>query len=181
MLSQNKSARNWLAWMMAIAAFWLSGNLVVDLLVMPVMYVSGMTTQADFATAGYSLFWSFNRLELVCAAILLTSILALRRRPGQFEVCQSGSRCRWMLGLGVALLTLTLVDTYILTPEMGALAISLDALQDNGIVAPTMNWMHGAYWSFEVLKLAGLACLARLCYPDLRDRVVASSHPGAIV
>lgn len=170
MFSQQQTSRiAWTPWVLAIAGFWLSSNLVLDFLVMPVMYVSGMTTQADFATAGYSLFWSFNRVELLCAAVILTGVLALRRRPGEFEVSHSGSRCRWALAISVGLLSLTLIDTYLLAPEMSAMALSLDAIKTT-MIAPTMNWLHAAYWSLEVMKVACLAGLAGLCFGDLRDR-----------
>lgn len=160
---------------MAIAGFWLSSNLVIDFLVMPVMQVSGMAAQPEFVPAGYSLFWSFNRLELLCAAALLTGILAVRRRSDEFGVSSSGSRCRWALVICLALLSLTLVDTYILTPEMSAIAVSLDFLDADTFVAPAMNWMHGTYWMLELVKLAGLGLLARLCYQDLRDYEFNSS------
>jgi hypothetical protein len=157
-----------------IAAFWLSSNLVLDFLVMPVMYVSGMMTQADFATASYSLFWSFNRLELLCAAVILTGILALRRRPSEFEVSHCGSRCRWALAIAVGLLSLALVDTYFLAPSLSTMALALDAVNPV-VTAPAMNWMHIVYWGFESLKLASLLGLAGLCLRDLRD---ADAAPG---
>ena len=170
MLSQNTSSRsNWLPWILSIVGFWLSGNLVIDFLVMPVMQVSGMTTQADFASAGYAMFWSFNRIELLCAAMILTGVFALRRRRGEFDVCQSGSRCRWALMLGLALLCLTLVDTYVLAPQMSAMAISLNAFNE-GAIAPSLNGLHGAYFLLEILKLTSLALLAQLCFLDLRNR-----------
>ena len=179
MLSRNDLSRSdWLPWLFTIAGFWLSSNVVIDFLVMPVMRVSGMAAQAEFAPAGYTLFWSFNRLELLCAAVLLTGILALRRHPGEFGISYSGSRCRWALILGLGLLSLTLVDTYVLTPEMGAMAVSLDFLSNLGsnvVMAPAMNWLHGLYWSLEVLKLASLGGLARLCYLDLSDRRLSST------
>ncbi|MDB9525965.1 DUF4149 domain-containing protein [Oscillatoria sp. CS-180] len=176
MFSQQTANRtNWIPWVIAIAGFWLSSNIVLDFLVMPIMYVSGMTTQTDFATAGYSLFWSFNRVELLCAAIVLTGVLALRRNPGEFEVAYSGSRCRWALGIGLCLLSLALVDTYVLTPEMSATALSLNSASQTAI-APAMNWLHSAYWLLEVLKVTSLASLVWLCLIDMRDRLAATAN-----
>lgn len=169
MLSQHHPSRgSWLPWILVLAGFWLSSNLVIDLLVMPVMQVSGMTTQTEFASAGYMLFWWFNRLELVCAAILLTGLLARRRHPGEFDIGSSSSRSRWALALGLALLSLALVDTYLLAPEMSAMAVSLDSFSDRLELTPAMNWLHGFYWLLETVKVAGLGLLARLCYLDLR-------------
>jgi hypothetical protein len=124
------SQARWLPWLMAAIAFWLSSSLLLDLIIMPVMYTSGMMAEPGFAPAGYTLFWTFNRLELVCAALILTGVLALRHQPQEFEVFSGGSRSRWALGIGLLLITLSLVCTYGLTPEMGALGISLDSFAD---------------------------------------------------
>lgn len=155
------SPNRWLPWVLAIIGFWLSGVALLDFLVMPTLYVSGMMTEPGFASAGYTLFWSFNRLELLCVALILTGILAYGR-------CADNQRCRWALGIGVGLLALALVDTYGLTPAMSALGLPLEA--PGAIAAPAaMDWMHGAYWGLEVLKLAALGGLARLCYRELRQ------------
>lgn len=169
MLSQQTTTRTtWTPWVLAIAGFWLSSNLVLDFLVMPVMYVSGMAADTGFAAAGYSLFWSFNRVELLCAAVLLTGVLALRHRPQEFEVCRSGSRCRWALTFSAVLLGLTLVDTYVLTPEMGAMAFALENTA-RAALTPVMAGMHSLYWLLEVGKLACLGGLGWLCLSDLRS------------
>lgn len=172
MRSQTVSRSRWIPWLLAICGFWLSSDLVVDLLVMPVMQVSGMTQQADFAPMGYTLFWSLNRLELLCAAVLVAGVLALRRRPQEFDIANSGSGCRWALVLGLGLLGLTLVDTYVLTPEMSALAASLDPFGSGTAMAPEMTWLHGAYWFAEIVKFMSLGLMARLCYGDLRNTPV---------
>ena len=164
---QTNSPTPWVSWVLAIAGFWLSSNLVLDFLIMPVMYVSGMGTQADFASAGYSLFWSFNRVELLCAAAILTGVLALRHRLGEFEVSHSGSRCRWALLLAVSLLSLTLVDTYVLAPQMSAMAFSLESATQSAM-SPVMTGLHGTYWLLEGLKLASLGGLAALCFKDMQ-------------
>jgi len=36
-----------------------------------------MMTQAGFATAGYLIFWNFNRIELLSAALVLTGVLVI--------------------------------------------------------------------------------------------------------
>ncbi|NEQ43425.1 MAG: DUF4149 domain-containing protein [Leptolyngbya sp. SIOISBB] len=168
MFSQTNLSRTaWTPWVFAIAGFWLSSNLVLDFLVMPVMYVSGMAADTSFAAAGYSLFWSFNRLELLCAAIILTGILALRHQPQEFEVCRSGGRCRWALALSVGLLGLILVDTYVLAPQMSAMAFALEGVEN--AFTPVMAGLHGLYWLLEVVKLVCLGGLGWLCLSDLRS------------
>ena len=163
---QTLSRSAWIPGILVIALFWLSSNLVLDLLVMPVMHLSGMTAQTDFASTGYTLFWTFNRLELLCAALILTGVLAVRRQPGEFEVAHGGSRCRWAIGLGCLLLSLTLMDTYVLTPEMSGLALSLNPWT-KATVSAGMNWLHGTYWLLESLKVLSLCGLAALCLTDL--------------
>lgn len=154
----------WVAIALAIAGFWLSCTALIDFLIMPSMYVSGMMRDPGFAAMGYTLFWAFNRVELLCAAGIVTALLALRHRQSAFEVSQCGSQSRWAIALGALLISLTLLDTYGLTPQMSALAFG--SVPEH--VPASMTWMHGAYWLAEGLKLGGLAMLARLCIPDLQ-------------
>ena len=162
----NLSRTAWTPWVLAIATFWLSSNLLLDFLVMPVMYISGMATDSNFAVAGYSLFWSFNRVELLCAAVLLTGILALHHRPQEFEVCRGGSRCRWALAFGIALLGVILVDVYILTPQMSATAFALEGTRQSALT-PVMTGMHSLYWLLESCKIGFLGSLGWLFLSDL--------------
>jgi len=59
---------NWQNIVTLTLSFWLSGsnfrlgNYAQSL-------CSGMMTQAGFATAGYLIFWNFNRIELLSAAL----------------------------------------------------------------------------------------------------------------
>ena len=55
--------------------FWLSSCLVLDLVIMPTMYGAGMMAEPGFVSAGYSIFSTFNRIELLCAALVLTGLL----------------------------------------------------------------------------------------------------------
>ncbi|MEO0541080.1 MAG: hypothetical protein AAFZ80_09485 [Cyanobacteria bacterium P01_A01_bin.105] len=159
----------WGSLVLFVATFWFSVSVFLDLLLMPMMYESGMMAQTGFASAGYSLFWMFNRLEMLCAALILTALLGLhqRIRDRMHAVIVSGSRSRWALAMGGALLGLTLVYTYLLTPEMGALGLSLTTATDAATIPPAMGWMHGLYWSLEVLKLGAIAGLLKLCYRDI--------------
>lgn len=147
--------------------FWFSSSLLVDFLIMPGMFISGMMTQPEFATTGYTLFWLFNRVELVCGAVILTGLLILRYQRSSYSVVISGIRSRWSLTLGVSLLTIALTYTYLLTPAMGGLGISLDVFKDPQI-ATDMSFLHGSYWTLELLKLAASAMLIRLSYSDFQ-------------
>ena len=159
----------WGSLVLFVATFWLSVSLFLDLIMMPMMYESGIMADSGFASAGYSLFWTYNRLEMLCAAVILTALLALhqRLRDRIQTVIISGSRSRWALGIGGLLLAITLAYTYLLTPEMGALGLSLSAEAGEAAVPAAMNWMHAAYWSLEVLKLGAIAGLLKLCYRDV--------------
>ncbi|NEP20144.1 MAG: hypothetical protein F6J97_25220 [Leptolyngbya sp. SIO4C1] len=155
---------SWDSAVLAVTLFWLSSSALLDFLVMPLMYESGMMEQPGFASAGYSLFWAFNRVEVLCAALILTGLLVLRQRQTEFSLLVSGSRSRWSMMIGVGLLAIALLYTYLLTPEMSALGISLG---ETTAIPTAMNWMHAAYWGLEVLKLAAAGFLLRLCYQDV--------------
>lgn len=137
----------WQPVLVLVLGFWLSGTLLLDALVMPTLYASGMMTEPGFAAAGYSLFWLFNRVELLCAAISLTCVLILRytrhpwQRPGQFTVL-----------LSTLLVAIACIDTYGLTPSMSALGLQLNWFTPTD--APTqMDFLHLSYWLLDLLKL----------------------------
>ncbi len=136
--------------------FWLSGSLILDLVIMPGLYATGMMTQAGFATAGYSIFWIFNRIELLCAALVLTGVLVLR-------VTHYISR-NHLIVLSLLLLAIAFIYTYILTPEMSALGIPLNLFDPPVDVPVTMTQMQEGYWVLEMLKLIGGSALLGLCY-----------------
>lgn len=148
-------------------AFWLSSSLLLDFLIMPGLFMTGMMSQSDFGTAGYSLFWAFNRLELLCGAFILTGLFALRQARNTTAVCVSGTRSRWAVEIAVGLILIGLAYTYVLTPAMGAMGIPLDLFQPNAIPLG-MNQLHALYWGLEVIKLLGLGFLLRLSYGDMR-------------
>ncbi|MEM8810156.1 MAG: hypothetical protein AAGF01_29400 [Cyanobacteria bacterium P01_G01_bin.38] len=133
---------------------------------MPMMYETGMMEQPGFASTGYSLFWVFNRVEVLCGALILTGLLALRQRRSECDVLISGSRSRWALIVASGLLAIAMAYTYLLTPEMSALGVNLGG-EPAAAIPTAMNWMHAAYWGLEVLKLAAAGLLLRLCYQDV--------------
>jgi len=144
--------------------FWLSSSLILDFVFMPGLYVSGMMESPDFTAAGYTLFWGFNRVEILCAALILTAILVLRQRQRR-NIMVSGSRSRWAVELAGGLLLIPVIYAYGLTPAMSAVGMPLDAAPL--AVAPAMNQLHGLYWGLECLKLLAGFALLRLCYSDL--------------
>ncbi|EKQ67856.1 hypothetical protein OsccyDRAFT_4149 [Leptolyngbyaceae cyanobacterium JSC-12] len=145
--SHDLNQSGWKTILVLVLAFWLSSSLLLDGLVMPSMYVSGMMTEPGFATAGYSLFWLFNRVELLCAALIFTSVLVLRysrhpwNRPGYFTVLASA-----------LLMVIALVDTYGLTPQMSALGLQLNWFTPSE-PSTLMNQLHIEYWLLDCLKI----------------------------
>ncbi|HEY9625060.1 MAG TPA: hypothetical protein V6C78_32335 [Crinalium sp.] len=137
--------------------FWLSSSLLLDLVVMPELYSSGMMAQPDFAVAGYSIFWVFNRVELICAALVLTGVLVLQRMPGFLHR-------RTAIAFSTLLLGIALTYTYVLTPEMSALGLQLDLFNPASTVPGAMDLMHQGYWGLEVLKLVVAGALLSLNY-----------------
>lgn len=164
----NLNRPRWQILVMVAVGFWMSASLCLDLLVMPSFYIAGMMSQADFATAGYEMFWLFNRVEIVCAALALTGLFALRQGRDAFSVVVSGGRSRWAMLLAGLLLAIALCYTYFLSPEMSALGLQLTGGIEAAVVLPSeMALMHGAYWGLEVLKLFACGALLSLCYGDM--------------
>ena len=148
----------WQTAMILTLGFWLSSSLVLDWVIMPSMYVTGMMNEANFATTGYSIFWNFNRLELLAAAVVLTSVLV---------TCKTKSN--WHLGsmfLSCLLLTVAVLDTYFLTPQMCALGSNLSLFASVSQVPYSMNLLHGGYFILEILKIFAAGVLLNRCWKE---------------
>lgn len=140
-------------------AFWLSMSILLDVVVMPTMYVTGMVADPNFATTGYSLFSLINRIELICAALVLSGVLVSwggQPSPGLLR------RSRFFLAIG--LLAIVLVYTYALTPQMSSLVAQLNLFSPLAAVPHGMNQLHLEYWFLEVMKLVGVGVLLRQFY-----------------
>ena len=148
----------WQAIVMVALIFGLSGSLIIDLVIMPSLYVSGMMTSPDFAAAGNMMFWGFNRVELICAALTATGLMVLSNLGNGF-----GKQSRTTIILSLALLAIALIDTYALTPQMSALGMQLN-LFDTAEVPTSMNLMHQGYFVLEAVKLAIGGTLLSICY-----------------
>jgi hypothetical protein len=153
----------WRTIAMLALGFWLSSSLIVDFVIMPCLSTAGMMNQASFATAGYSIFWIFNRVELLCAALTLASVLALRGTSNLYHQVR-----RWSMFLSLLLLAIALIYTYIMTPQMSALALQLNLLEPVTGMPAGMIQMHEGYWTLELIKLAAATVLLSWCYKDSR-------------
>ncbi|MBW4505367.1 MAG: DUF4149 domain-containing protein [Scytonematopsis contorta HA4267-MV1] len=143
----------WQTVILLTLGFWLSASLLLDWVIMPSLYLSGMMSQSGFATAGYGIFWNFNRLELLSAGIVLTGVLALRKTTPEWH--------RTALILSLLLVAVAVANTYFLTPQMSAIGMQLNLFESVAEVPANMNLMHGGYWVMEAVKLvAGGTLLA---------------------
>lgn len=150
---------SWQSTTIASLVFWLCSSLALDFVLMPGMYAAGMMNEPGFATAGYSMFWLFNRFELICAALIFTGTLVM----AQSGLIQSR---RMTIALAATLMVIVLACTYALVPEMSALGLQLDAFSTMPSVPAEMNLMHGLYWLLDLLKLvAGGVLLRQLLIP----------------
>jgi hypothetical protein len=137
----------WRKTLTIVLAFWLSTSLLLDLVIMPSLAASGMLIQPDFVPAGYGIFWIFNRIELVCAALVVTGLLI------QQKVSNSSDRMTQSVRLSLLMLSATLVCTYFVSPQMSSLGVHLNWFETALNVPAEMNQLHGSYWVLEAMKV----------------------------
>jgi hypothetical protein len=158
-----QSARSRWVILISILGFWLSSSLLIDVLVMPCLYLSGMLIEPLFANSGYLLFSLFNRVELLFAAVILAYVLGL-------GMSDRDQRTSWPVWGAVLLLGITLISTYVLTPAMGAMAVDLDLF--NTLNVPSgleMRSLHVGYLGLEAIKLLLGFGLLRFCAQQLAE------------
>ena len=160
-ISNGEFKVNWSTLVLVALGFWLSGSLVLDLVIIPGLSASGMMAQGSFASVGYLIFGIFNRIELVCAALILSGFLVFRRNH-QITHHQE----TWSVVLSSLLLLIALIYTYILTPELSSLGLQLNLLDSANGIPAAMIPMHGFYWGLEVIKFVAGFTLLRWCYRD---------------
>ena len=156
---RNSNSVNWSTAILFALGFWLSGSLVFDFLVVPGMLTTGMMNEPGFASAGYVIFGAFNHIELLCAATVLAGCLVYRYGNNVTSAVTSKS-----VMLATGLLVIALAYTYILTPQMSSLGMSLDLFATAKVMPATMTPMHIAYWGLELVKLVFGVSLLRSFY-----------------
>ncbi|MBD2347161.1 hypothetical protein [Anabaena subtropica] len=147
------------SWQTAILfalGFWLSASLILDWVIMPSLYLSGMMSQAGFTTAGYVIFWSFNRLELLSAAVVLTGVLVWKKTHDHWETKSTI--------VALMLLAIALLNTYFFTPQMSAVGVNLNLFDTAYTVPIKMNLLHGSYFLLEVVKFLAGGALFNWCW-----------------
>ncbi len=149
----------WQTIVMLTLGFWLSSSIILEWVIMPSLYVSGMMTQSGFATAGYLIFWNFNRIELLSAALVLTGVLVLGRNEFAATKWRRGA-----IVLSLLLVAVSLIDTYFLTPQMCATGVDLNLFESAVEIPATMNQLHMGYWLLEATKLVAGGTLLGWCF-----------------
>ncbi len=145
---------NWLTLTMFALGFWLSASLTMDLLVIPGLAATGMMSQGGFASAGYTIYGVFNRVELLCAALVLTSCLILNRTSKQV----------WSVVFAAILVIIALIYTYILIPQLSGIGLQFNGLETSTTMPVSAMIMHGTYWFLEATKFAIGTILLRWYY-----------------
>ncbi|ACK66285.1 conserved hypothetical protein [Rippkaea orientalis PCC 8801] len=156
---RNGKSLNWTTIVMVTLGFWLSASLMLDFVMIPGLSLSGMMNQGGFASAGYLIFGVFNRIELICAALVLTGFLVFRRHHTLIHLQE-----RWSVILAGLLLAIALIYTYILTPQMSGFGLQLNGFDPLQTMPPAMISLHWGYWILELIKLSIGVTLLRWCY-----------------
>ena len=139
---------NWSTLVMLALGFWLSSSLILDGVIVPSLFKSGMMNQVGFVNLGYAIFESFNHLELLCSSIVLASCLALGYQ-NHFHRRQTN----WSIALSSVLLLIAIAYTYVLTPQMSGLGLGMNLFEPVRNMPESMMMMHGIYWLLEAVKL----------------------------
>ena len=177
-IAKSNNHQTWLTVATAVVAFWLSASLLLDFVIMPSMYMSGMMTSSGFGIVGYTLFSVFNRIELICGAATLCLGLWL------WQSTLLNQKQKIEIGVSSAiLLAIALCYTFILTPHMSGLSVDLNILDsadlvNNGLedlqmhstisqIPAEMNQMHVVYWGLEALKITLMGTVLGLAYRQL--------------
>lgn len=141
-----------------VLALWVGGSALLDFVVMPTLYVAGMMDSSSFASAGATLFLTFNHLEMLLGAIVVASVLAHRHEPKV-----EAHRSLGGFGLPLLMLAIVMLYRYFLTPQMAGLGLSLDWLVETPVPS-SMALMHLGYWVLEATKLTAGAVLLNRCF-----------------
>ncbi len=151
------TAKRWQNIAVGSLGFWISGSLILDFVVMPTLWATGMMESSGFASASYSIFWIFNRVELLCAAAVVSSIWAL------CEVSRSSINRRQLLAGSLMLMAIALSFAFVITPYMSGLGLNLDILTQAKSIPAEMDQWHSIYWVLEASKLGIAGLLLAQC------------------
>ncbi len=150
---------NWNAIILCTLGFWLSGSILLDFVLIPSLSVSGMMNEGAFASVGFLLFGVFNRIEVICAALILTVALVFYFNHQLPEKKQT-----LFLVFANLLLLIALAYTYVFIPEMSAWGLSINQFSASSQMPSEMISWHEGYWFLEGVKYLLVINLFRWCY-----------------
>jgi hypothetical protein len=154
---RNFKSFSWSTLVIFALGFWLSGSAILDFVIVPSLWVTGMMKQSGFANVGYTIFGVFNHIELLCAASVLTGCLILCSRQ---LVRDRVANERLLLVLSGLLMLIPLIYTYVFTPQMSSLGMDLNVFETTTDMPAAMISLHEGYWLLELLKyLAGISLI----------------------
>lgn len=145
--SAKRNPSRWSVVVFVTLCFWLSASTVLDFVIIPSLMQAGMMSEPGFISAGYSMFGLFNHIELLCAGIILSGFLILKRNhllPQEQE--------QWVMIFATFLLVIALTCNYFLTPQLSAFGIDLNWFETNTIMSVEMMQFHLSYWLLELMK-----------------------------
>lgn len=147
---------NWSTMVLFALGFWLSASLVFDFLIIPGLLSAGMMEDTSFASASYTIFGTFNHLELLCGGIVVASslIFVQQKHSGVIRPETIGA---------MILFAIALAYTYILIPQMSALGMAWNEVSSQQVTESMLN-IHVCYWFLEATKLIGGAFLLSKFY-----------------
>lgn len=144
---QDQKEINWSAIILFALGFWLSGSFLLDFVLIPALSASGMMIDGSFASAGFLIFGIFNRIELICASLVLTCAFVFA-----FNHNFDAKKQTLFVTFSSLLLLIALSYTYLFIPNMSAWGLCLNQFSINTTMPKAMISWHEGYWLLEALK-----------------------------
>jgi hypothetical protein len=163
---------SWSTLVVFALGFWLSGSALLDFVIIPSLWVTGMMNQSGFANVGYTIFGVFNRIELLCAASVLTACLILCSH--QLVRDRVANHERLLLVLSGLLMLIPIIYTYVFTPQMSSLGMNLNVFEVATDMPAAMISLHEGYWLLEAIKFFAGVSLIRWFYRNYFSTAQAS-------
>ncbi|MBL1209044.1 MAG: hypothetical protein FWJ34_04765 [Geminocystis sp. GBBB08] len=153
---------NWSAIILFALGFWLSGSLLLDFVLIPALSASGMMAQSGFPSAGFTIFGVFNRIELICASLVLTCAFVF-----SFNHDFNSKKQALFVTFSSLLFLIALAYTYLFTPHLSAWGLCLNQFNTVTTMPSEMILWHKGYWILEGLKYVFGFNLLRWSYNNL--------------
>ncbi|BAQ62661.1 hypothetical protein GM3708_3067 [Geminocystis sp. NIES-3708] len=160
---ENKQIKqiNWSAIILFALGFWLSGSLLLDFVLIPSLATTGMMAQSGFASAGFTIFGVFNRIELICASLVLTCAFVF-----SFNHDLDDKKQKSFIIFSSLLFLIALAYTYLFTPHLSAWGLCLNQFNTIETMPSAMILWHKSYWILETVKYGLGITLLRWSYQN---------------